>query len=170
MSEGSAATGRLKLGVREAIQANGGIEGAAVTVEKSTSLAGLWNNVNKPDLPGLADALALDEVAMARGHRPAILARHAAELGHVAIRLPDAATGDGELTHALIEVSAEFGDLAHSVRDATADGVVNAKERQRIMDAIDDAQAALARMRALVGLDEAAAPSRLPVIGKAGRA
>ncbi len=153
MSAENAANGRLKLGVREAIHANGGIEGAAATVEKSPSLAGLWNNVNKSDLPSLADARLLDEGAMAAGRRPAILTRYAAELGHVAIRLPDAESGGAQITDALVEVSAEFGDVANSVRDATMDGVIEKHERQRIMDAIDDAQGALARMRALVAQD-----------------
>lgn len=152
MSEGNAAHGRLKLGVREAIHANGGIEGAAATVEKSASLTGLWNNLSKPDLPSLADARMLDETAIAQGKRPAILARYAAELGHVAIRLPDGGLGGDRLTDALVEVSAEFGDVANSVRDATMDGVIDKGERQAIIDAIDDAQAALARMRALVAM------------------
>lgn len=165
MSLRNAANARLKLGVREAIHANGGIEGAAATVEKSASLAGLWNNVNKGDLPSVSDARQLDEGAIASGHRPAILIRYAAELGYVAIRLPGVDAGNEQLTHALIDVSAEFGDLAHSVRDATMDGQVNRKERQRILDAIDDAQSSLARMRALVDRDDnqggPAAPLRM---------
>lgn len=150
---------RLKLALREAIHANGGIECAARTVEKSVSLVGQWNNRNQPDLPTLGDAAQLDEGAMAAGQRPAILHRLAAELGHVAIRLPEVAAGDDALTHALVEVSAEFGDVACAVRDATADGHVSVRERQAIISEIDEAQAALARMRLL--LAEGAAPVAL---------
>lgn len=147
------ARARLKRAVRAAIHTAGGIDGAAATVDKSRSLAGNWNNLNLPDTPCLADGLALDEVAVALGERPAILGALAAELGHVAIRLPDAGLGEDAVTGALIAASAEFGDIASEVRDATRDGALSDKERDRIVEQIDEAMASLAKMRAVVGAE-----------------
>lgn len=96
----------------------------------------------------------MDRVAIAQDRVPPILARYAAELGHACFRLPDAGAGDDALTCALIAASAEFGDVAHEVRDATRDGEVNPRERRRIVTAIDEAIAALVQMRAGIA-DEA---------------
>lgn len=142
--------GRLKRAIRTAITLNGGIDGAAATVGKCRSLAGNWNNLNQADTPVLIDALALDEIAVSQGKGPPILSAYAAELGCVAIRLPDAGFANDALTGALIDASAEFGDVAGAVRDATKDGEVNAKERDEIIRQIDEACASLARMRAVV--------------------
>lgn len=142
--------GRIKAALRAAVQICGGSEGAAATVEKSAPLARKWHNINDPAMPVLLDAFALDQIAVLQGQRPPILSAYAAELGHVVIRLPDGGEGDDALTGALIDASAEFGDIASEVRDATRDGVINRKERDRIMLQIDEAIAALSRMRAVV--------------------
>lgn len=147
------ARARLKRAIRAAIAIAGGIDGAAATVGKSRSLVGNWNNLNLPDTPCINDAQALDEVAAALGQAPAILTARAAELGYVAIRLPDAGAGEDAVTGALIAASAEFGDIAAEVRDATRDGTLSARERDRIVGQIDEAIASLAKMRAVVSLD-----------------
>ncbi len=81
---------------------------------------------------------------------PPILSALAAELGHVVVRLPDCGEGIDALTGALIDASAEFGDIAAEVRDATRDGTINAGERERIIEQIDEANRAIARLRAVV--------------------
>ena len=68
---------------------------------------------------------------------------------HVHI-LPEAVHGECALANAMIAASAEFGDVAHEVRDATRDGAVTAAERARITDAIDEAMTALVELRAMV--------------------
>ena len=141
--------GRLKRAAREAVQICGAKDGAAATVGKSPSLAGSWNNLSDPALPTIGDALMLDEVAVAQHLRPPLLFALAAELGHVAIRLPEPGAGDDALTASLIEASAEFGDVAAELRDATRDGRVNGRERERIVVQVDEAIASLVRMRAL---------------------
>ena len=141
---------RLKQATRKAIGLAGGIEGAAATVEKSTSQVGRWNALAEPDLPTLGDALMLDEIAVAHGRVPAILSKYASELGHVCIRLPEALPGADAVTAAMIDCSAEFGDVATALRDATANGKIDADESEMIVQQIDELFASAARMRALL--------------------
>lgn len=151
----------MKRAVRAAISACGGIDGAAATVSKSRSLVGSWHNTNQADMPTLGDALAIDEIAVIDGRTPAILTAYAAELGHVAIRLPDAGLCEDAVTGAMIEASAEFGDIAARLRDATADKRFERHEREAVAAEIDEAQAALARMKALVLAHDA--PRAVPI-------
>lgn len=145
------ALARIKVkGVKPAIAANGGIDGAAATVEKGRSLVGDWNNVNHDALPNLAQAFAVDEVALATSGRAPILQALAAELGHVAILLPDPAACEDRIVMALCEATAEFGDIAGAVTEALRDGTRTEGENLNILAQIDEAQAALARMRVLV--------------------
>lgn len=149
MTNPSPTHGRIKRAVRTAISICGGVEGAAATVGKCKSSAGNWNALAQPDTPVVADALALDEIAVSQGKSPAILFALAAELGHVAVRLPDA-NCEGEMLPALTEASAQFGDIAHAICDATRTGFPKPAERDRIIFEIDEAHAALARLRAVV--------------------
>ncbi len=142
-----AALARLKRAVIRAIDMNGGIDGAAATAERKRSVAGDWHNRNHAALPPLDCVFALDEVAVIEGQHPPILTALAAALGHVVVRLPHGGQADDALTHALIEASAEFGDVAHEVREATRDGEVSPRERERIISAIDEAITALVAMR-----------------------
>lgn len=148
--------GRLKRAVRTAISLNGGIDGAAATAGKCRSLAGNWNNLNQADTPVVADALALDEVGVSQGKLPPILSAYAAALGYVVVKLPDAGIAGDALTGALIEASAEFGDVAGAVRDATRGGEVGDKDRENIVQQIDEAHAALAKLRVVVTAEQGA--------------
>lgn len=145
------ALGRIKVkGVKPAIAANGGIDGAAATADRGRSVVGDWNNVNHEALPGLAQAFDLDQVAMATGGKAPILRALAAELGHVAILLPDPGASDDRLIMALCEATAEFGDIADAITAALRDGARTAAENAHIVAQIDEAQAALAGLRVLV--------------------
>ena len=88
------------------------------------------------------------------GHAPPVLTRIAAELGFVAIRLPEAAAGDDVIVDALIDASAEFGDIADAVREARADGTVDQFDRGRIVVQIDEAIQKLMTLRSVVAADE----------------
>lgn len=153
MSGGSPFAGRLKQAVRKAIHACGGIEGAAATVEKSASHVGRWNSLNDVDLPTLGDALSLDEISVAKGEAPAILSKLASELGHVCIRLPDAASGGDSLPVHVMQLVEEVGDVSHRVRDALSNGEVEPREAAAIEieldELIDKAVQARAYVRAL---------------------
>lgn len=145
------APSRIKMkGVRQAIAANGGIDGAAATVEKCRSHTGRWFNRNQHDQPTLPDAFAIDEVALGEIGRAPILEAYAAELGYVAILLPGEAGSDDCVVMGLAEATAEFGDIANAITDALRDGVRTADENERIVTEIDEAQAKLTRLRLLV--------------------
>lgn len=157
------ALARIKRAVRAAIAANGGIDGAAHSIGKGRSWVGDWNNRNSDALPNLADAHELDEVALIESGTAPILAAYARELGHVAIRLPDVETDESALVMQLAEATGEFGDVAHSITRALANGQVDPGERDEIARQIDEAQEALARLR-LIAL--ASKPVAVPVNGK----
>lgn len=144
-----AALARLQAGVIAVVSICGGVDGAAMTVEKSRSLTGKWRNEHDDAMPRIDDAFLLDQVAVLQGRRPPILSAYAADLGHVVIRLPDSGTGEDALSAALIDASAEFGDIATALRDATRDGTVCPKDRRAIVSQIDEAMEALARMRVI---------------------
>ena len=143
------AQARLKVRLKETISTLGGKEGAGATARRSPSVAASWGNGNDPAFPPLECALALDEAMIAMGRVPEIVTAMAAELGHVAIRLPDAPEAIGEVTMALIDASAEFGDIADHLREAAKDNHLSPRERRGITRQIDEAIAALVRMRAL---------------------
>ncbi|KPH60367.1 phage regulatory CII family protein [Novosphingobium sp. ST904] len=143
------ALGRIKRAVRTAIDSCGGVDGAGITANRGRSVAGDWNNRNKVVFPPMDCGLALDEVCLSRGDGAPILQAYAAELGHVVIRLPDVGVAAMNLNEALVDASAEFGDIAAAVREAGRDGKVCAKDCDQIMTQIDEAQASLARLRAL---------------------
>lgn len=147
------APARLKRAVRAAIEACGGIDGAAATAERQRSVAGDWNNLNHRAFPPLDCALALDEVCVAGGRRPEIAHRYAAELGGVFVLLPPAALEGEAEAAALFEAMQEFGEVAGAIRDMLADGVREPHERDRVVREIDDAQAKLARLRGIVCRD-----------------
>ena len=142
--------GRLNAAVINAVKTSGGKEGAAATVEKSPSLTGSWRNPNDTAVPRVDDAFALDQVAVVMGHRPPILSAYAAELGHVVIPVPEERPQGSDINAALIDASAEFGDIATEIREATRDHKVCARDRDRIAVQIDEAMASLARLRLVV--------------------
>lgn len=143
------ALGRIKRAVREAVSVCGGIDGAAATASRGRSVVGDWNNLNHAALPPLDCVLALEEVSVAAGNKPAILMALAQELGHVAIQLPIVDVPAVNLHEALIAAMAEFGDIAAAIQIAQKDGKVCDQDCSEITRQIDEAQASLARLRAL---------------------
>lgn len=147
-----AALGRIKRAVREAIGACGGVDGAGMTAGRSRSVAGDWNNLNHSAFPPLDCALALDEVAVTRGDGTPILSALAAELGHVLYKLPEVQAGPSDLSTALIDACAEFGDISDAIRAALADAKVCATDSTRITKQIDEAMQSLVRLRVVVNV------------------
>lgn len=129
---------RIKRAVRAAIHDCGGIDGTSATIEKSRSLVGSWHNPNQHDLPTLADAHAIDEIAVIDGKRPEIVCALARELGGVYLQLPQA-TGDHEtLALRVCELAKELGDVSARVSEALADGKVTAQEAAAAETEVDD--------------------------------
>jgi len=148
---GSPALARIKArGVRPAIAASGGIDGAGATAQRQRSVAGDWNNINHTAFPPVDCAHALDEVALATTGRAPILEACAAELGCVVFRLPDCNGADDALAMGLIAATGEFGDIAHAITDGLRDGTLTPRERDAAVAQVDEAQAALVRLRTLL--------------------
>lgn len=147
------ALGRIKRATRSAISANGGIDGAAATTGKARQTTGGWNNLNDQSLPTVGDAIALDEVSIFVTGRAHILCAMAAELGHVAIRLPQASGDADQLALQMANATGEFGDIATVLVKSLSDGRIDATEEVAITQQIDEAQQALAKLRALVVSD-----------------
>lgn len=145
-----AALARMKRAVREAVSDCGGVDGAGMTARRRRSVAGDWNNLNHDAFPPLDCALALDEVCLAKGLTAPILSAYAAELGHVCTRVPELDIGGRSLSEALIDASAEFGDISGEIREATRDQKVCVRDRAKITAAVDEAMASLGRLRVVV--------------------
>ncbi|MEL6707633.1 MAG: phage regulatory CII family protein [Pseudomonadota bacterium] len=140
---------RFKRAVREAIAANGKIEGAQRSTGKG-SIVGDWNNRHSERLPTLADAYALDDVALIEDGRAPILEALSAELGFVPLRLPEVGVSGNALAIEFAKCAGEFGDVATVISTSLADGELNGREPDAICKEIDEAQAQLAKLRALV--------------------
>lgn len=158
----------LKLAVRAAIKAGGGIKNAAHVCGVSETQAGRWNCLTDHDLPLREYCHLIDELAMASGGRATILEEMARQLGHVAFPLPDGFGESREITLQLAEATAEFGDIAQAVVSSLGDGRIDTRERGRIASEIDDALRALGALRALVIDDETRLPGVRPVASSSG--
>lgn len=154
----AAALARAKRGVRAAVALAGGVEQAGFATVRCKSTCGRWNALNEPDLPPLDAALALDEIAVAQGHLPAITAFLARELGGVFLPLPADPNGDGELLRRAGAVAEGSGALIAGLAADLADGLITPIEAaRRIADA--DALVAVAggiakRLREIAGESE----------------
>lgn len=143
------AVARLKLAVVQAISRNGGKDSAALTAKRQPSTVGRWHNRNDDVFPPVECAFELDQLCMVLGDAPPILSAMAAELGHVVYRLPMVAASNMDAGEALVAAMAEFGDIAAAIQTARLDGKVCAQDCSEITLQIDEAQASLARLRAL---------------------
>lgn len=153
--------GFIQHATRRAIAACGGIVPTAAALDYSDSHVGRWNAQTDRSLPDIAQALELDDLAISCGGRAELLQAYAAQLGHVVFRLPEG-FGDAEaLTLQLAKATSEFGDIAQALVIALGDGAVDAREAGAIACQIDEALAALVKLRALVIDDEAALVRRV---------
>ncbi len=145
----------LKRATREAIEAAGGLDVAQRETRARKSQLGRCQSQHHDDTLSLRDALALDEITLARGG-PFILHALARALEHEAVTKCEAmASGEG-LAAAVVCLSARLGDVSTCVVEALADGTVTRKERVGIMDALNRMEQFSVGLRMqLVGRDEA---------------
>lgn len=122
--------GLLKAAVRRTIDACRGIEKAGIAAGRQQSTAGLWNNVNKRDMPPVDCAVAMDAVAIANGEEPHITAAMAAELGRVLVELPDAAAAGEGWNGVLADLATEQADLLGGLLRDLADNKIKPHEAQ----------------------------------------
>lgn len=141
------AIARLKRAVRAVVASCGGVDGAAATVDRCRSVAGDWNNLNHAAFPTIDKALALDEVAIAKGELPPIACAYARELGGVFVPHIDVIADEGSLAGMVMRLSKEMGDVAGTVGTALADGRFSPLEAEAALRELDDMAREHARLR-----------------------
>jgi hypothetical protein len=149
--------GFIQHAVRQAIGTCGGIDAVASALHYSTSHVGSWNCQTDKDLPGIEQALDLDDLSISCGGRAEILRAMATRLGHVVFRLPEGFGNAEAVTVQLAKATGEFGDIAQAVVAALGDGEIDGREAGLIAHQIDEAMEALVKMRALVIEEESSA-------------
>jgi len=139
---------RLKRAVRAVVAVCGGVDGAAATVDRCRSVAGDWNNLNHTAFPTLDKALAMDEVAIAKGELPPIACAYVRELGGVFVANIDGLADEGSLAGMVMQLSKELGDVAGSISNALADGKVSPSEAEAALRELDDMTRRQSQLRA----------------------
>lgn len=143
----SPAAARVKRVVRQAVSLIGGVDGAAVTVGRGRSTVGRWMCLNEPDLPCLDSALAMDEVLVAMGKGPMIVAALALELGHLAF---DVCSGGeiGTIGSLTAQNAIKSGAVIAEIAQGMADGTFTPEEKALALAELDDFIAVALRLRA----------------------
>jgi hypothetical protein len=122
---GDARAKALKLATAELVGSLGGIEGAAVSIEKGKSVVGRWANRNDPDhFIGVADLVALELLAP----RPVVTQLLCKLNGGLFVPHVDMAADEGSLAWLVMQLSKELGELSGSIAGALADGRVTDAE------------------------------------------
>ena len=151
-----AAQGRAKRAVRAGVALAGGIEGAAMAVSRGKSQVGRWNALADADLPTVDAALALDEVAVAGGRRPAIIDWLSAELGGVFLPLPRGDAGTDGLLADAGQIAEGAGSVVSAIAGAVIDGQISDAERRDLIARGDALVQMVAGMTARLRADGAA--------------
>lgn len=142
------ALARIKRAVRGAVAVCGGIDGSAATADRSRSVVGDWNNLARPIFPSLDCAVALDEIAVARGDLPPITAALARELGGLFVPHIDAGAVPGSAPGLVMQLATRLGEVSSVTSLALAnDGVIDAAEADAILRALDGHDRASAQFR-----------------------
>lgn len=138
----------VKLAVRAAVSALGGIDGVVPIVGRQRSQVGRWVNNNEPDLPCIDAAVAIDQALIIIGRKPMIANAMARVLG--ATLVAGATTGEGALSllAAHTSIVREGGDLQVAMAEALSDGELDSRERTHIRNEICD------NIEALYALDK----------------
>ncbi|ABD25083.1 hypothetical protein Saro_0636 [Novosphingobium aromaticivorans DSM 12444] len=145
------ALARLKRAVRAAISSCSGVDGAAATTDRSRSVAGDWNNLNHAAFPPLDKALAMDEVAMAKGELPPIACAYARELGGMFVPHIDPHADEGTAPWLVMKLAQEVGEVSGLTSEAIAnDGHIDPTEAEGILRQLDQHDRASAHYRAVL--------------------
>jgi hypothetical protein len=143
---------RLKIATRKAIKAVHGTEMAAEITGSRQQRMSDCQLPNTPDFLRLDEAHALDESSRGSADFPAITRAMARNHGFALLPLIDdaGALGEGEWHQAIAAVSREANEAVARVCSALPEGVTPEEIHEgQIIEEIDDAIAALARLRAL---------------------
>lgn len=142
---GRDARGRaLKLATGELVQALGGIEGAAASLEKGKSVVGRWANRADPDhFINIADLVALELLSP----RPVVTELLCKMAGGLFVPHVDLAADEGSLAWMVMQLSKELGDVSGEMAGALADGQVTAREAGAALAQLDDLDRVSQRLR-----------------------
>lgn len=143
---------RLKIATRKTIKAVHGTDMAAEITGSRQQRMSDCQLANTGDFLRLDEAHALEEAARGAADWPSITRAQARNFGFALLPLPQAAPGNSEWHASLAEVSREANEAVSRICEALAnDGAVTAAEIEdgRVIEEIDQAIAALARLRGL---------------------
>jgi hypothetical protein len=140
----------LAQATKAAVQAAGGLEICERETGKSDTQLSRCCTRNHRDSLTIRDAAIID--GLRQSGEPQILHALARIAGGVFILLPEARVDATGLQLCVLELSAELGDVAATVRDAVASSSaggteVEAAEREAILAQLDDLDRASARLR-----------------------
>lgn len=139
----------VKMAVRKAVSALGGIDGVVPIVDRQRSQVGRWVNINDYDLPCIDAAIAIDQALIAIGQKPMIAKAMARLLGATLVA-GASDTCAASLLAAHTAIVREGGDVQVAMAEALADGQIDLAERNRIRSEIADNVDALHALDQLV--------------------
>jgi hypothetical protein len=142
---GDAARRGLKRATADLVQALGGIEGAAASLEKGKSVVGRWTCRNEPaHFIGVGDLADLEALAA----RPFVTEYLCKLNGGIFVPHIEHGADPGTLGFLVMRLSKELGDLSGEVATALADGAMDQAEAKRALAELDQLVVAAAQVRA----------------------
>jgi len=134
----------LKLATGELVGWLGGIEGAAVSIEKGKSVVGRWvNRADADHFINIADLVALELIAP----RPVVTELLCKMAGGIFVPHIDLSADRGTLGFLVMQLSKELGELSGKMAAALADGVVTDAEAMAAEAELDDLDRVSAQLR-----------------------
>lgn len=138
----------LSAATRQAVEAMGSLDLAAQVTRAGRTQLGRCQSEHEDDTISLRDAEALDRAVLGRGG-PFILPVLARLLNHVAIPMPEAPDDHDVVTHQLMVVTGELGDLSRTIVEALRDGRICAREARTAIERTDELLTAASALRVL---------------------
>lgn len=120
-----------------------GHDGAGRVVERGQSVLYAWSDPDRREGIGVREAVKLDRACRAAGEGTPIADWYGAQLGE-----PPAAEC---VDRAFRGVMAELGDLTRRFDEATADGTIDSRERDLLLQEVGDIRAAVDRLAGALG-------------------
>ena len=138
----------LKLATADLVHQLGGIEGAAVSIEKGKSVVGRWANRTDADhFINVADLVSLELLAA----RPVVTELLCKLNGGLFVPHVDHGADEGTLAWLVMCLSKELGELSGAMAEALADGSVTGGEADSALAQLDDLDRVSSQLRGALG-------------------
>lgn len=137
----------LAAATKQAIKAAGGLEDCARETGLSTSQISRCSSRDHRDSLTLRAAVTIDDLSHGAPGAPHILRAFGRLMNCVVIPMPDGPADADGLLQSVMELTAELGDVAQSIRAALSDSVITDREREAALDQLDELDAASATLR-----------------------